>query len=445
MLIILVEEKTSWFQYIWEQFVRMQGLTTSCQIRTLAEMPASAAGGKDMPIIEYGSQRRYANSLFIPKCTKYRTDDYNWLRADLPVFSGTIVGGTDKISYDLFFNAFVHLSRLEEWEAEQKGTFIWSYAFRHPRKDQRIWDIPVVNVLFNELESMIKTRYPVAEFAAPSMPFIELSHDVDYIEKTTPLRLKRTAFETYNSFKCLAHGRIREGVDRMKKGALFALRRCGYWCFDYWEDLEKKHATRSVFYVYAKSAVKDPKTWLLDPSYDIRTNTKLQQQFKHLVSEGFEVGLHGSFKSAEDGRLLKREKEILESALGLPITKTRQHWLRYVEGRTPYLHDELFSQDSTLGWNDRLGFRSGCASRYNPYDHKNQKSFRFAEIPQVVMDSVIYEYHLDDSEVASVKAITLIELLRNCKNARISLSWHQRTCSADYGWHKTYERMLKIV
>ena len=132
----------------------------------------------------------------------------------------------------------------------------------------------------------------------------------------------------------------------------------------------------------------------------------------------------------------------MEKAVGSPITRTRQHWLNYSEAITPYSHEALFSHDSTVGWNDRMGFRAGCASVYRPYDHKNKRPFMYWEIPQVVMDSNIYDYGAKNSNELITLGMGIIERVSQLKNAHISISWHPRTCSADYKWHPAYEKLL---
>ena len=164
-----------------------------------------------------------------------------------------------------------------------------------------------------------------------------------------------------------------------------------------------------------------------------------------LGKEGFQIGLHGSYQSAVDREALAREKRILENILGHKVDRVRQHWLRYEEDVTPYVHNELFEYDSTLGWNDAIGFRSGCASRYKPYDHKAQKGFDFFETPQVIMDGNIFDHDDDDREEIIKRAFSLLERLKRCKNAHAAISWHQRSSSADYQWHKVYEELANSI
>jgi len=342
--------------------------------------------------------------------------------------------------YDLFWNAFVFLSRLEEYRSEIRGKKIRSYSFNHPRREKSTFEIPVVNHLFNELERLIRNNFQALPFGQKEKPVIEYSHDVDYIQKMPQLRLKQTCFNVFNTIKSVKRPfQFAKGV---KRTASFLFSNPSYWCFDYWEELEKRANVRSVFYVYAKAGKKNLKSWLLDPSYDIAKNIDLQNTLKGLIQEGFEIGLHGSFYSATDRERLSKERIVLEESIGIEVDKVRQHWLRYEEGITPYLHNEFFKYDSTLGWNDHMGFRSGIASRYRPYDHKNRQAFDYMVTPQVVMDANIYDYGANGAEELEKKAVRMLQILRQVKSTHISVSWHQRVCSTDYNWQILYEKIL---
>lgn len=428
-------EDKSWLVYILEEFKRINQASFQIAVTDIAD------------------PRDFKNTLYYIKNPRFNNAIIN--RSDILPENGLekisddifIVEDTDThdrgflCGYDLFWNAFVFLSRLEEYLSEIEGRPIHSYSFKHPRKDKTTFLVPVVNNLFDELETIIKNAFPVLVFDSQKSRILELSHDVDYIEKTPQLRIKQTAGGIFEAFKVLFKPANFLRISAKTAGFLFSSH--SYWQFDYWQELEKKFNQRSVFYIYANSGKrKNLKTWLLDPSYELAKNNILKEKLKILLKEGFEVGLHGSFNSASDKELLGKEKQILEQAINHEATKTRQHWLRYFEAITPYIHNEFFKFDSTLGWNDLMGFRSGCVCRYRPYDHKNHKAFDHFETPQILMDSNIFGYFSEDCARKAAIATLLIEKAGQYKNTCVSISWHQRSCSPDYGWNTAYEKIL---
>lgn len=425
-------ENVNWFIYIIEEFKKIN----------LCEF--------DIEVISLDTEQKYKNIIYYTNKSNDGICIYNslekrpnknieYLKNDLFILNGT-KSTNFSINYDLFWNAFVFLSRYEEYLSEQNGNYIYSYMSKHPREDKQSFLIPIVNILFNQFEAFLKKNFKNLIFTKKQKTTIELSHDVDYINKTIQLRLKQTAFNSYNTLKSIT--KPKKFIRNINKTIKFLFSNPSYWCFDYWQELENRYNKKSIFYIYVKNETKDLKSWLIDPSYDIKTDIRLQKKLKELHINGFEIGLHGSYKSANDFEKLKEEKEILEQILGVNITKIRQHWLNYFEEITPYSHNKLFRYDSTLGWNDCIGFRSGCANKYTPYDFKNQKAFEYEVIPQVIMDSNIFDYTNNDD--IFLKAKKMLDVSKKVsKNTTISISWHQRVCNSDYNWHKFYKKLLE--
>lgn len=66
------------------------------------------------------------------------------------------------------------------------------------------------------------------------------------------------------------------------------------------------------------------------------------------------------------------------------------------------------------------------------------------EIPQIIMDSQLYDYATEEPEKMTKNAKLMLENLAKFKNVYVSISWHQRVCSNDYNWQKSYEELITI-
>jgi len=425
-------EDVNWLKYILNEFKKINLANFDIRIVPLNESIPNTN------VIYYLKKNKKKYLTIYNANMQKPSKEIEYINDDLFVLKNT-KSDEYSINYDLFWNAFVFLSRYEEYLAEESGNKILSYSLNHPRTDKSSFHLPIVNILFNELEFFIKENFPSLNFEEKLEPVIDLSHDVDYINKTIQLRLKQTAFNGYNTVKSIFKPKLfsRNFIKMCK----FAFTTPSYWCFEYWQNLEKSFSKRSTFYIYVKTGKKDFKSWLIDPSYDLQKNERLQKKIVELHNDGFGIGLHGSYYSANDIGRLRVEKEILEGILQSKVTKTRQHWLNYTETITPYNHESLFSYDSTLAWNDTIGFRSGCASLYNPYDFKHKKAFDYTVIPQVIMDSNIYDYS-DDKTIFLTAKNMLKKAMFVSKTLNVSISWHQRVCSSDYNWHIFYKEIL---
>jgi hypothetical protein len=428
-------ENTNWLTYILEEFKRINNAKFPINICALQGQQAN-----NKNIIYY--TKDFVGKPTIPNKSGHLPQKHiSVLNKDIFVFENTLSDDDSfAFNYDILWNSFMILSRYEEYLHEKNHKKIRSLVGKHPRNNKDTFLIPVVNYYFNELEQLIKRHFPELTFGDTYKPNIELSHDLDYIKKTLQLRLKQTAFNSFNALKSIVNPKA--FFKNIGATIHFLFSTPSYWCFDYWTELEKKFNLRSVFYVYAKADNKNIKQTLIDPSYNIRYDTKLQKQLNLMLNEGFQIGLHGSYKSATNKNMLKKEKEILEYSLNSDINRNRQHWLNYQELKTPYAHNELFQYDSTLGWNDTVGFRSGCASIYRPYDHNNERPFNYYEIPQVIMDSHIFDYGRSNLKYYEKQSFKILYLLHNIKNAHVAISWHQRTCAKDYQWHNVYEKII---
>lgn len=431
-LYVYSEKATApWLKYILEEFIRIQGGNFDFILTDNLQADCH---------IYYGIE--VDNKLCIPDKSKVEpSGEVTVLKKDLFIVKDTQNNaGTFGVSYDIFWNAFVFLSRREEFLKERNGKKTQSYSINHPRVDKETFLIPIVNVLFNELESLIVKFYPYLKFSSDSKVNIELSHDLDYISKTIQLRGKQTAFNLYNTIKSLPS--FSSFLSGMSQTLKFLLSTPSYWRFNDWVEMENSVKMKSVFYIYSKVGSKNFTSWLIDPSYNINTNDRLKNILKELKQNDFEIGLHGSYYSATDMELQRREKEQLENSLDINIAKGRQHWLRYEELITPAIHNKLFQYDSTIGWNDRIGFRSGVASHYRPYDHFNDKPYSYFITPLVIMDSNLYDYGKHNFEKVLNDCIQLLNGLKNYKNVNVSISWHQRTSAPDYKWHNEYCKLL---
>lgn len=437
MLYIITDlNEKEWLKYVLEEFKRIQKVKFEIKIVSIKDINKI---NKNSYLIYY-TKKFYKSFNIVNMSDLKPSKDIKYISNTKFIFNNLITNNNKfDLEYDLFWNSFIFLSRYEEYNHNKK---INSYCINHPRTDKSSFTIPIVNILFNELENIIIKNYPKLKFDKKNKPIIELSHDVDYIKKTFQLRIKQTIFNTYNTIKNILKPNL--FFKNFIRTLSFFFSNPTYWHFDYWINLELKYNKKSVFYFYSKTKNKNLISWLINPSYDIQKNVKLQKKVKELISKGFEIGLHGSYYSSEDYNLLKKEKKILEKTFNIKINKIRQHWLRYNEKKTPNIHNKLFRFDSTLGFNDQLGFRSGCASQYRPYDHKNNRPFNFYKIPFIIMDSIFFDYNSNNNKIQKI-AMDIIKNLKNYKSVHTSICWHQRVASKDYKWHNLYEQIIAEI
>lgn len=106
-----------------------------------------------------------------------------------------------------------------------------------------------------------------------------------------------------------------------------------------------------------------------------------------LADEGFDIGLHGSYRAGMTPGALMAERAALERVTGLEVRTTRQHLLQWDVRWTPRLQvDAGLLVDSSLGFNRNVGFRAGTSLPFRHFDVTSARPLELLEIPLVVQD-----------------------------------------------------------
>jgi len=344
---------------------------------------------------------------------------------------------------------FWYLNNLAERAHEDMHGPIHSYSLRLKDWDKRLWERAWVNRIALFLRKWAAQDEGQSEellFGHLPEPEILITHDVDAITKTIAIRFKQTIFHGFNALRLLMKGQFEHSVKRGIKAFRFLFSRDDYWCFDEILELEKKSEIKTIFNFYGgkPGKLRNFKEQILDPAYDVH-DPVLKGQIKKMHKDGWSIGLHQSFDAWKDKERMKKEKENLESALGYTVITCRQHWLRFSFKDTWKTQQAVgFKQDTTLGFNDRPAFRNAAAVNYFPWDKKSDKPMQIEVIPMMLMDSHIYDYaHIDEKNIFNEidKWINEVKFVFG----KISVIWHQRVMSDDYGWGPGYTNMLEII
>jgi hypothetical protein len=106
-----------------------------------------------------------------------------------------------------------------------------------------------------------------------------------------------------------------------------------------------------------------------------------------------EVGLHGSFATADDAERMASQGRTLERLTQRPVSGVRQHFLRMRPGPTQRAMVQAgFEYDATWGFADRNGFRLGVADVVPAWDAENQTVMPLDLVPLVWMDRALSKY-----------------------------------------------------
>jgi peptidoglycan/xylan/chitin deacetylase (PgdA/CDA1 family) len=157
-----------------------------------------------------------------------------------------------------------------------------------------------------------------------------------------------------------------------------------------------------------------------------------------LIAAGDEVGLHGidAWRDSSKGR---QELEEIRHLTGKSQIGVRMHWLYYGQQSPSALEAAGASYDSTIGYNETVGYRAGTTQVYKPLD-VNQ----LLELPLHVMDTALfYPNHL---ALSSQQAKALVgPILDNAARfgGAMTINWHDRSVAPERLWGEFYRDLIQ--
>lgn len=158
-----------------------------------------------------------------------------------------------------------------------------------------------------------------------------------------------------------------------------------------------------------------------------------------------EIGLHPSYESSRDERIIAREREQLGKVTGRSITTTRQHFLRW---RMPDTFRALiangFTEDHSIGFSDRIGFRAGTCTPFPWYDLERDEETQLMLYPFAVMDSALANSTGEGLQKAVGDMKLLSNAVREVNGSFVSV-WHDRFLSGHEEFKGGPEAMRELV
>ena len=252
-----------------------------------------------------------------------------------------------------------------------------------------------------------------------------LSHDVDRVKKT---------FQFFTHFlKSLKNIEIESAIYQMQ--SLF--QKSHYWNFCKIMKIEEQLGIKSTFFFLNETYPFNPlkaSSWRLSLGYYDLFEQNLQGAIRELDSQGWEIGLHGSYLSFKDVDLLKKEKSELESILSHPVLGVRQHYLNLDQHTWTRQAEAGFLYDASFGFTRDIGFKD---NRFHPFEPLSNR--HFFVMPLALMDGCVMRKRNPLTE-----AINVIKLAEE-KRACLVLNWHQERFNEKEfpGWMSLYLRLIE--
>lgn len=159
---------------------------------------------------------------------------------------------------------------------------------------------------------------------------------------------------------------------------------------------------------------------------------------RKLLTAGCEVGLHG-IDAWLDGSAGREELEEIRRLTGVSEIGVRMHWLCYDQQSPVTLEQAGAAYDSTIGYNETVGYRAGTTQAYQPLEARH-----LLELPLHVMDTALfYPAYL---ELSPRQAKTILG--RMADNAVefggcLTINWHDRSIAPERLWDACYRELVQ--
>ena len=319
------------------------------------------------------------------------------------------------LHFDFLTLSFVMLSRFEETLPKVRDSH-GRFLFKGSLADKYGFiDLPIVDEYALLLRSIVEKEFPDIQVIPRKSNFTS-THDIDLISRFgnvyTNLHTLAADLLKYRSLK-----QFRTSVAQFKACHRDELKDPYILSAEMLltKDIEAKR--RSLFFVKSLRAGDE------DCTYDI-FGTQAAHLIRTIEAGGGEVGLHGSYPSIENPSSFTKEKIYLENVTEHSITQGRQHFLRFDVKTTPKLWQNAgLSDDYTLGYAEREGFRCGTCHPYPLYDLQDDTPLNVTEHPLIAMDGTFYQYqHL--TPASALQKIRQLQATCETAEGDFILLWH---------------------
>lgn len=163
----------------------------------------------------------------------------------------------------------------------------------------------------------------------------------------------------------------------------------------------------------------------------------IAEEIHEIAGLGMEVNLHG-IDAWIDSEAGQEERGEIGNVTGEMPIGIRMHWLYFGDKSPRTLENAGFDFDSTIGYRETCGFKSGTTQVFKPLNAE-----RLLELPLHAMDTALfYPVYLNlTQEQASSRVTELVATLAQSGGC-FTVNWHDRSLAPERNWNQCYMELL---
>lgn len=169
--------------------------------------------------------------------------------------------------------------------------------------------------------------------------------------------------------------------------------------------------------------------------YDL---SQLQTSIRDILAKGGEIAVHGidAWRDADEA---KKERDQIQALSKSAEIGVRMHWLFFDSSSARKLEEAGFSYDSTVGYNETVGYRAGTTQAFRPLGTK-----RLLELPLHIMDTALfYPAHLHFSPEQAMDRINGMVSDMQQFGGVLVVNWHDRSIAPERLWDEFYVELVE--
>lgn len=292
-------------------------------------------------------------------------------------------GDNNSYPFDIFSAIFYLVSRYEEYNNKAKDK--WN---RFPAKESFAYKnnflhLPVVDIWLKEFFHQLSTHHSLLAIHRKTTTQFTYDIDVAYAYKgRNIIRQGGSAFKDVLRIN---------PYNLAQRTAVLA----GYLedPFDTYDYILQESINPLFFFLLSEK-----KTGY---DHNIDPKNRILKKLAITLYRKTSIGIHPSFYSTETPKKLTREKKILEAFIGVPVMRSRQHYLKF---RIPDLYHHLLHnhihEDYSMAYPEMPGFRAGTCTPFYFFDVEKDTATSLKIFPSPIMESTFRDDMIMPAEEA---------------------------------------------
>ncbi len=213
---------------------------------------------------------------------------------------------------------------------------------------------------------------------------------------------------------------------------------------DFWNQLDtytslEGHGVHSSFFVIPFKRCRGAR--IGDPPPRRRASAygaaDIADEIRRLQADNHEIGLHG-IDAWHDRGMGRKELDEVSRVAGSQVAGVRMHWL-YFDKLSPGVLESLgVDYDSTVGYNEAVGYRAGTSQVYKPLGVQ-----RLLELPLHIMDTALFSPTCQNLSFAGARGV-VGAILDNAVEfgGVVTINWHDRSIAPERLWGDFYADLI---